>query len=72
MLRPSERDVVELLLQGLSNKEIAYKLQIKDTTVKCHLYRVYQKLNVKSDRELIAKFYKNELEVINESIARSH
>lgn len=72
MLRVSETDVVELLLQGLSNKDIADKLQLKETTVKCHLYRVYQKLNVKSDRELIAKFYKNELGVINECIARNH
>jgi DNA-binding NarL/FixJ family response regulator len=72
MLRVSETDVVELLLQGLSNKDIADKLQIKETTVKCHLYRVYQKLNVNSDRELIAKFYKNELGVINECIERNH
>ena len=57
MLTLSEKDVVELLVQGLSNKDIADKLQIKDGTVKSHLYKVYKKLNIKSDRELIAKFY---------------
>ena len=57
MLRPSEQDVVDLLVLGLSNSEIAERLNIKRGTVKCHLFKIYKKLNVKSDRELIANYY---------------
>jgi two-component system NarL family response regulator len=51
-ITPRERQVVELVLRGESNKQIARTLGISEQTVKNTLYGVYQSLNVQSRGEL--------------------
>jgi len=48
-----EREIMELILQGKSNKEIEDMLFISYNTVKNHIYNLYQKLGVKSRGQLI-------------------
>ena len=48
-LTPRERQVLELVGQGLPNKQISRKLGIKEKTVKAHLTNVFQRIGV-SDR----------------------
>jgi DNA-binding CsgD family transcriptional regulator len=50
-----EWEVVKLLLQGKSNKLIAYPLGISDRTVEFHLKNIYAKFQVSSRIELILK-----------------
>jgi DNA-binding CsgD family transcriptional regulator len=50
-----EWDVVKLLLQGKSNKLIAFSLGISDRTVEFHLKNIYAKYQVNSRIELILK-----------------
>ncbi len=50
-----EREVVGLLLQGKSNKQIALILGIAEHTVEFHLKNIYQKLKVGSRAEAIIK-----------------
>lgn len=49
-----ERQVVELLGEGLSNKEIAVRLQIAVHTVKSHVHNVLEKLALRSRLEVAA------------------
>ncbi len=51
-LTPSERRVVELAVEGLSNKQIAAKLYVTVNTVEVHLSRAYAKLGVNSRNQL--------------------
>jgi DNA-binding NarL/FixJ family response regulator len=53
-LTNKEMEVLTMVLQGASNKEIADRNSISERTVKTHLYRVYKKLNVKSRTKAIA------------------
>jgi len=48
-----ELNVLELLAQGKSNKEIGVNLYISETTVKSHLRSIFRKLNVLSRTEAI-------------------
>ena len=43
-----EREILELLTHGLSNKEIGGKLDLSPFTVKNHLARIFPKLRVRS------------------------
>jgi DNA-binding NarL/FixJ family response regulator len=53
-LTTAEMRVVELLVRGSRNKEIAERLTVSESTVKNHLHSIYVKLNVGSRRELAA------------------
>lgn len=48
-----EREIIELILEGRSNKEIENQLYISFHTVKNHISNIYQKLGIKSRYELI-------------------
>jgi DNA-binding NarL/FixJ family response regulator len=52
-LSPREREVAQLVGRGLSNKEVARRLQLSEGTVKLHLHSVFQKLGAKNRYSLI-------------------
>jgi LuxR family maltose regulon positive regulatory protein len=54
-LSERERQVLSLIIEGLSNQEIADKLVISIRTVKKHIENLYSKLDVKSRTQAIAK-----------------
>jgi DNA-binding CsgD family transcriptional regulator len=53
-LTPTEREVVALAVEGLTNPEIASRLYMSRGTVKTHLAHVYTKLSVSNRTELAA------------------
>jgi len=52
-LSDRQQQVVTLLHKGLSNKEIANALRVREGTIKCHLHSIYEKLGVQSRIELM-------------------
>ena len=57
-LTEREREMLRLLLQGRSNKEISALTYVSTDTVKSHLQNIYKKLGVKSRLEAVALFLK--------------
>ncbi|RDU38173.1 hypothetical protein DRW41_00975 [Neobacillus piezotolerans] len=57
MISAREMDVFELLVEGLSNKEISERLFISEHTVKNHITRIFQKLTVSDRLQAMAKLY---------------
>lgn len=53
-LTPREQTVLELLVEGRSNRSIAEALFIGEATVKTHLHHVYEKLGVTGRVEAVA------------------
>jgi len=47
-LSKRQKQLLVMLDRGLSNRDIAEKLQISEHTVKVHLWRLFRRLNVKS------------------------
>jgi LuxR family maltose regulon positive regulatory protein len=47
-ISPREQEVLTLISAGFSNREIAQKLSISESTVKTHIGNIYSKLNVNS------------------------
>ena len=54
-LSPRECEILELLASGRSNKELARALGISPNTVKTHVARVYEKLEVQKRMQAVEK-----------------
>jgi DNA-binding NarL/FixJ family response regulator len=53
-----EMEILELLAEGLANKEIASRLGISFETVRTHLGHIYEKLHVQGRTEAVTKYLK--------------
>lgn len=54
-LTDRELDVLELLISGANNKQIAKELNIGLATIKTHLHHIFQKMSVSTRSELVSK-----------------
>lgn len=66
-LTPREREVLSLVLRGMSNQEIAAKLYISAHTVKNHVTKILDKLGVSDRTQALAKIYGNGLNAASDN-----
>ena len=59
MLTSRERDIIDLIIEGNTNKDIAKKLNISIHTVNTHVEHIFLKFNVHSKIELTIKIIKD-------------
>jgi DNA-binding NarL/FixJ family response regulator len=57
-LSPRELEILALLSEGITNKEIAGRLGISSETVRTHLGHIYEKLHVQGRTEAVTKYLK--------------
>ena len=60
-LSSREREILQLVAAGLSNREIAARLEISAETVKTMLYRAFEKLGVRRRSEAVAEAHRRRL-----------
>jgi len=53
ILTPREEQVVALVAEGLSNREIAQELNLSEHTIKKYLFRIFEKLGISTRVELV-------------------
>ena len=53
-----ESEILALLSEGLSNKEIADRVNISYDTVRAHLRHIYEKLHVRGRTEAVKRYFK--------------
>jgi DNA-binding NarL/FixJ family response regulator len=64
-LSARQQEVVSLVCDEQSNKEIAAKLDVTEGTVKAHLHAIYAKLHVRSRNELRALAHRGDSRLKN-------
>ena len=56
-----EEEIINLLMDGFSYKDITQNLYISTTTLKSHLVNIFEKKQVNSLQQLLVKEYKKKL-----------
>jgi DNA-binding NarL/FixJ family response regulator len=57
-LSDRQREILDLLAAGMSNREIADRIFVSENTIKYHIRKIYQILNIKDRKDLLVNFRK--------------
>lgn len=61
-LTKREKQVLSLVLQGKTNKNIAEIIHVSPQSIRNYLYTIYRKLSVKTRMDLVLLFYHNQMD----------
>lgn len=54
-----ENQILKLIADGLSNREISSKLLISESTVENHIHNIYQKLGISKRAQAVAHHFRS-------------
>ena len=66
-ISPRELEVAKLVCHGMSNREIAETLKIRQGTVKTHIKNIYRRIHVKNKVALLLRFMADVSKFLGES-----
>jgi LuxR family transcriptional regulator, positive regulator of biofilm formation len=66
-LSNKESQIVELVIEGFKNREIASRLFLSEQTIKSHLGRIFRKMHVRNRSQLVSMIFKNRSPLDHES-----
>lgn len=69
-LTPQQMRVLQMLRQGMLNKQIAHELEVGETTVKAHVSEILRKLNVFSRTQAVIEASRINFDQFTEATAR--
>jgi DNA-binding NarL/FixJ family response regulator len=55
-----ENQILKLIADGLTNKEISYVLLISESTVENHIHHIYEKLEISNRARAVAYFIQSQ------------
>lgn len=67
-LSKRQKQILAMLVKGLSNKVIAEDLQLAEHTVKVHIWRLFKRLQVNSRTQAVKWWYDNQPTGINHAL----
>jgi DNA-binding NarL/FixJ family response regulator len=65
-LTDRENEILNLIAEGLTNREIASKLSISESTVENHIHHIYGKLGISNRARAVAYFFQSSIALVNE------
>lgn len=70
-LTPQQQRVLQMLRQGMLNKQIAHELDVGETTVKAHVSEILRKLHVASRTQAVIEMSKIDFDAVMATAARA-
>jgi DNA-binding NarL/FixJ family response regulator len=64
-LSPRETELLGLVAEGCTNKEVAQRLRISTDTVRSHLVHIFDKLHVRCRTEAAAKYHRSKRDAVS-------
>ena len=65
VLTEREKQVLKLVANGLTNKEISSSLSIRESTVENHIHHIYKKLKISNRAHAVAYALKSRIDLQN-------
>ena len=70
LLTDREKQVLKLIADGLTNKQISSRLSIRESTVENHIHHIYKKLKISNRAQAVAYALRSGIDLQNNEIEK--